>query len=113
MAYQRSVKKELKTAKLKQLPIFIMFATDLTKNERIELEDHFMGCNIFKTVDADIDVSISEGYIQAQVTRIFKEYMDEAEPEYDGDLNSWLLSQTGKDLFIIIANRSYLKKMRN
>lgn len=117
MAYQRNIKTELELARSKNLPVLILISPKLNKIERIEIEGFFIGCNIFKIIDADVDTSKNESEITAQVEDILKSAMGVLDFEVINDAfqfqREYRKDRVPHDLFTVVANRPYLIQMRS
>ncbi len=103
--YVRNVRRELETARQRGFPIFVIYSPELNTAEHIELERHFAGCNVIKTITRHIDLSKSEKDIERQINDLFEEAI------FIRDLNEFQRDYKKKDQFVIIATKNYLRDL--
>lgn len=103
--YVRNVRSELAIAKEKGFPVFVIYNPELSTNDYILFERYFSGLKIIKTVTRHVDVSISEKHIEEQIVDLFKG------AQFTDDLNEFDRCREVKDMFVIIANRKYLRQL--
>ena len=106
MNYVRNVRYELETARQRRFPIFVIYNTKLTTGEHIELERLLAGCNVIKTATRDVDLSGSQKDIQRQIADLFEK------ANFINDLHEFQRDYKEKDLFVIIADKNYIRSVQ-